>query len=533
MVARSLAQAPFRLWTFNGGLRLANHKAESTRAAVTHAALPKRLILPLQQHIGSAAKVVVAAGERVRKGQLLAKADGYISAGLHAPSSGTVAALREHPIAHPSGLSASCVILETDGLEEWCELPPPLADYLAVTPAELRQRVRDAGIVGLGGASFPSAVKLNPDPSVRIDLLILNGAECEPYITCDDMLMRERARQIIGGLLIMRHALQVKAAIIGIEDNKPEAYAALVRALAEYGMEVEGISIHTVPTLYPAGGEKQLLRVLTGCEVPSHGVPAEIGMVCHNVGTAAAVFDAVMEGRPLISRYVTITGEGVRNPRVLDVLIGTPISELIEQCGGYNREVKRLLMGGPMMGFALQSDEVPVVKGTNCILATGGLETEPGPVMPCIRCGACMDVCPANLLPQQLYWHARSKEFDRIQDYHLFDCIECGCCAVVCPSHIPLIQYYRFAKTEIWAQQREKQKADLARRRHEFHLERIEREKQEKAAKLRQKKAALQDTSTAEDPRKAVIAAAVARATAKQADAKLVTTADAARERDS
>ena len=508
-----------KLWKFNGGLQLADHKAESTQHPVLRAQLPQQLILPLQQHIGATAKALVGIGERVRKGQLLAVADGYISAPLHAPSSGTVTALEERPVAHPSGLSAPCIVVETDGRDEWCELPLPMANYLAMDPAVLRQRIREAGIVGLGGAAFPTAVKLNPGPNVRLHRLILNGAECEPYITCDDMLMRERAREIIGGLLIMRHALQVSDAMIGLEDNKPEAYDALTTALADFGSEANGISIRQVPTIYPAGGEKQLIRVLTGRAVPSHGIPAEVGVVCHNVGTAAAVFAAVMAGRPLLSRYLTVTGKGVQRPRVLEVLLGTPVWHLIEQCGGYTDHVERLVMGGPMMGFALPSDAVPVVKGSNCILAASAAEiAPPAPAMPCIRCGACAEVCPANLLPQQLYWYAKAKDFDKVQEYHLFDCIECGCCAAVCPSHLPLIQYYRFAKTELWAQERDKQKADMARRRHEFHLTRIAREKQEKETALRQRKAALHKETAApsEDPRKAAIEAAVARAKAKK-----------------
>ncbi len=523
----SIAYHLSKLWKFSGGLQLDDHKADSTQQAVVRAQLPQELILPLQQHIGTTAKALVRVGERVRKGQLLASTDGYISAAVHAPSSGTVTALEERPVAHPSGLSALCMVLKTDGLDEWCELPPPMANYLAMDPAALRQRVREAGIVGLGGAAFPTAVKLNPGPNVRIHLLILNGAECEPYITCDDMLMRERAREIIGGLLIMRHALQVSDAIIGLEDNKPEAYQALTTALAGFGSEAAGIIIQKIPTIYPAGGEKQLIRVLTGREVPSHGIPAEIGVVCHNVGTAAAVFAAVMEGRPLLSRYLTVTGKGVQDPQVLEVLLGTPVSHLIEQCGGYTDRVERLVMGGPMMGFALHSDAVPVVKGGNCILAASAAEiAPPAPAMPCIRCGACAEVCPANLLPQQLYWYAKAKDLDKVQDYHLFDCIECGCCAAVCPSHIPLIQYYRFAKTELWAQERDKQKADIARQRHEFHLARIAREKQEKETALRKRKAVLhKETATPgkADPKKAAIEAAVARAKAKKAVQKGVT----------
>lgn len=516
----SISQSFSRLWKFHGGLHLNEHKQESTQTAVIQARLPNYLILPLQQHIGAPAKPIVSAGEKVLKGQLLARADGYVSASLHAPSSGVVTAIEERPVAHPSGLSARCIVVETDGRDESEPLAPSQANYLAVDPADIRKRVRESGIVGLGGAAFPSAVKLNAGSTVNIHLLILNGAECEPYITCDDMLMRERAREIIGGLLIMRHALQVKEAIIGIEDNKPQAYEALKTALAEFGSEADGVFIRQLPTLYPCGGERQLIRILTGREVPTQSIPAEIGMVCHNVGTAAAVFAAIIEGRPLISRYITVTGAGVKHPRVLEVRIGTPINELIDQCGGYTDRIERLIMGGPMMGFALQSDEVPVVKGSNCILAAGKTELAPyHPPRPCIRCGACMEVCPANLLPQQLYWYSKAEDFDKAQDYHVFDCIECGCCAAVCPSHIPLVQYYRFAKTAIWAQERERQQSDHARQRYETHLARTDREKQEKAARLSRKKKALQKPAPESQPvdaKKAAIEAAVARARAKK-----------------
>jgi electron transport complex protein RnfC len=331
------------------------------------------------------------------------------------------------------------------------------------------------------------------------------------------MLMRQRAEQIISGLLIMRHTLQARKAIIAVKDNKLEAYKALAEALNSFGAQTTGIELRQVATRYPVGGEKQLIKVLTGREVPSHGIPPEISMVCHNVGTAVAVHEAIIEGRPLISRYLTVTGQGVRQPQVLEVLLGTPIAQLIDQCGGYQGSVERLIMGGPMMGFALHTDQVPVTKGSNCLLvASPGELAPPAPPMPCIRCGVCADACPANLLPQQLYWYARAKDFDKTQNYHLFDCIECGCCATVCPSHIPLVQYYRFAKTEIWTQEQDRQKADIARQRHAFHQTRIEQEKQTKEAKLRKKKAALQQPSGGKDPIKSAVEAAVARAKAKK-----------------
>lgn len=480
-----------RLWKFNGGVHLPGHKDESTRLPVTRAHLPKRLILPLHQHIGEAAEAVVKVGDHVLKGQMIAHAKGFVSAPLHAPSSGTVVEIGDLPVPHPSGLNAPCIVMETDGEDRWTELRPH-CDYDQLDPSHLRNIIREAGIVGLGGAGFPSFIKLNPGPGKTVDTLILNGVECEPYITCDDMLMRERGQEIICGLRIMRHALHARACVIAMEDNKPEAYAALLAATR--GTDIEVIQ---VPTIYPAGGEKQLIKVLTGMEVPSNGLPIHIGIVCHNVGTAVAVYRAIEHGEPLISRYMTITGGNIVQPRNLEVLIGTPVKDLLDECGWHPDTLERLVMGGPMMGFSLPGDDVPVIKTTNCILAmTRDDAPAHRPVMPCIRCGACADACPVNLLPQQLYWHAHAKDLDKIQEYDLFDCIECGCCSYVCPSNIPLVHYYRYAKTEIWAAEREKQKAEQARIRHEFRLQRIDREKAERAAKHAQKKEELTSITT-------------------------------------
>jgi electron transport complex protein RnfC len=385
-------------------------------------------------------------------------------------------------------------------------------------PADIRQKVRDAGIVGLGGAGFPTSVKLNPGPDAVVDLLVINAAECEPYISCDEALMCNQTRHIIDGVRIMRHALHARQVVIGIEDSMQDAIKCLQAGLEENG-ETE-IRIIPVPTIYPAGGEKQLIYALTGEEVPSQGLPIDLGVVCHNVGTAAAIARALLHGEPLISRVVTVTGDGVRQPANLEVRIGTLISELIEQCGGYSDEVTQLLMGGPMMGFSLPNDTIPTIKTTNCILATSRREApQPPPARPCIRCGQCTDVCPARLLPQQLYWYAHARNFDKVQDYNLFDCIECGCCAQVCPSHIPLVQYYRFAKTEIWDQERERQKSDIARHRHEFRLERLEREKKElEERRARAKKALHQRPKAGDaDAKKAEIAAALERVKARKA----------------
>ena len=295
----------YLLHRFHGGLHLPDNKHQSTSLPVEKASLPKRLLLPLQQHIGEPAEPLVAVGERVLKGQMIAAAQGLISAPVHASSSGTVVEIGDHPVAHPSGLSAPCIVIETDGRDEWCELPPPIVDVDAMNPDALRERIRNAGIVGMGGAAFPSSVKLNPGPSRHVHTLVINGAECEPFITCDDMLMRNRADRVLVGVAILRQLVAADRCLIGIEDNKPEAIAAMQQALLESGLD--NTEVVTIPTRYPSGGEKQLIRILTGVEVPSGHIPAYIGVVCNNVGTAAAVADAVLDGKPLISRYLTLT----------------------------------------------------------------------------------------------------------------------------------------------------------------------------------------------------------------------------------
>ncbi len=501
-----------KLWRFPGGIHLDGHKGLATARPISSAAIPAQLVIPLQQHIGAPAKPLVSVGDKVLKGQMLAQPDGYVSAPVHASSSGTVIAIEEREVPHPSGLAAPCIIIETDGADTWYELTPR-PEYKQLEPSELRNIIRDAGIVGLGGAGFPSFIKLNPGGHTAVDTLLLNGAECEPYISCDDMLMRERPAEIIRGARIMRHALQARNCLIGIEDNKPEAIQAMSQALTDLG-EKE-IKLVVVPTRYPTGGEKQLIKVVTGKEVPSQGLPLDVGVVCHNVATAASTYRAVEKGEPLISRVVTITGHGATSPKNMEVRIGTPINQLLEQAGGTSGNYQ-LLMGGPMMGFALKADQLPTIKTTNCLLlATEADLPRHGASMPCIRCGECARVCPAQLLPQQLYWHSRAKEFDKVQDYHLFDCIECGCCAYVCPSSLPLVQFYRYAKTEIWAQERDKQAADLARKRHEFRGFRKEREKEEKAAKHKARAKAVKGDS-GDEAKKAAIQAAMERAKAKR-----------------
>lgn len=501
-----------RRYRFHGGLKLAGCRDAASARPIRAAGIPAELVLPLAQHIGEPAECLVKPGDTVYRGQVVARAVGSISAPVHAATSGTVTAVEPRPVPHPSGLPAACIVIATDGRDTPApDLPPPL-DYRNTDIDTLLERVREAGIVGLGGAGFPTRAKLERRDA--IELLVINGVECEPCIACDDALQRERAQEVIEGVRILQHIVQPRACVIAVEDNMPEALQALRAALAN-GNET-GIRVVDVPTIYPTGGERQLIKVLTDREVPSQGFPADIGIIVQNVGTAAAVYRAVAQGEPLLSRIVTVTGDGVREACNLEALVGTPVSHLVAAAGGYTDHVERLLIGGPMMGYAVNTDTVPVIKTTNCVLAvTPQSMPAPAPALPCIRCGRCAEVCPATLLPQQLYWFARSANHDAAQDYGLFDCIECGCCAHVCPSHIQLVQYYRHAKTAIWQQEKQKKKADIARARHEARLERQERLKREREERLASKKQAT-DKSAGDAARQAAIQAALERVQKKK-----------------
>ncbi len=480
-----------KVWDIHGGIHPAENKQQSLTGPLQTVALPKTLVLPLSQHIGAPATPVVSVGDKVLKGQLIAAAKGFVSAPVHASSSGVVSAIEERAVPHASGMQAPCIVIETDGLERWAE-HNAAANYRNKTAAELVAIIRDAGITGLGGAGFPSAVKLQPRQS--IDTLIINATECEPYITADDQLMRQRSADILIGIDILAHILgDPERVLIGIEDNKPEAQEALAKALANKPVSEHAPPIEVVefPTKYPSGGEKQLVQILTGEEVPSGKLPADLGIVCQNIGTTHAIYRAVCHGEPLVSRITTVTGKACSTPGNFEVLIGTPVAHLLEQAGFNEALCPQLVMGGPMMGFALPSTAVPIVKATNCLLATTAQESPaPPPAQACIRCGHCAEACPANLLPQQLYWHAQSKNYERLEAHHLGDCIECGACSYVCPSSIPLVQYYRAAKGEIRLINEEKQQSDRARIRFERHQARIEQEEKDKAAKREARKLA-------------------------------------------
>jgi electron transport complex protein RnfC len=523
------------LHRFPGGLHPAQHKSESNGTPIQVARVAGTLVLPLKQHIGAAARPVVAVGERVLRNQALAKADGFVSAPIHAPTSGIIVAIEEHPVPHPSGLSAPCVVLEPDGVDEAMQAFEPWPDYRAIAPILLRERVREAGVVGLGGAVFPSAVKLAGTPGTPIHTVVLNGAECEPYITCDDRLMRERAEEVLRGGQIIMHMVAAHKCLVGVEDNKPEAIAALRKAATTLGDP--RIEIIAIPTIYPSGAEKQLIHVLTGERISRETRSTERGFLGHNVATAAAVYRAVVHGEPLTRRIVTLTGSGMQHKGNWEVPLGMLACDLIAQAGGYTPDVARLILGGPMMGFALGSDEVPLTKAANCLLALAAPDAPVDPLpLPCIRCGRCAEGCPVELQPQQLLWDAKAGDFERAEKQdNLFECIECGICAAVCPSHIPLVQYFRYAKTEIWQREREKDKAAQAKERFEARNARLAREKREREEMLASRRAQLAaqkvegaGTDTGTDEKQKAIQAALERAKARKA-AQQQSSADGAR----
>ncbi|MEY3650808.1 MAG: Electron transport complex protein RnfC [Pseudomonadota bacterium] len=510
--------------TVRGGVHPAEHKQESTTLPIGSLPISKRLVLPLRQHVGNLPKVLVTVGQHVLKGQLLAEAEGNISAAIHAPTSGVVVAIEDALIPHPSGLPDQCIVIDSDGLDTWGERVA--IDWRHLDQSALLAALRNSGIVGLGGAAFPTQIKLRTNPKVQIKTLVVNAAECEPYITCDDMLMRERAADILKGVEIAQYLLGAEECLIGIEDNKPEAAEAMRQACIN--SPVRNLQVVVVPTQYPSGDARQLIRLLTGMEVPNDKRSTDVGVQCFNVATLLALHRYFDFGEPSLSRVVTITGN-VANPRNYDVPFGTPVTDLIAAAGGVLDHTDDYIMGGPMMGFSLPSVDVPITKASNCIIASAPqLFAPPPPAMPCIRCARCADVCPISLQPQELYWFSKSSNLEKARDYKLFDCIECGCCTYACPSNIPLVQYYRFAKSEIIAQDRAKEAADLARERNEFRLMRIEREKQERAQKHAQKAVGAQTEAAketavvsanpeADAAKKAAIAAAIERAKAQKA----------------
>ncbi|MDR7019979.1 electron transport complex subunit RsxC [Aeromonas salmonicida] len=497
------------LWDFHGGIHPPENKHQSSLTPVVDAGLPPQLIIPVRQHAGPAGDLLVQIGDKVKKGQPLTRYDKGRIVPVHASTSGTITAIGHHTVAHPSGLDDLCITLTPDGEDAWGEHNAK-PDYWNLERGELLERIQQAGIAGLGGAVFPTHSKLDGRGQLT-EILIVNGLECEPYISTDDRLMQEYADEIMDGIRVLKHLLKPKLTLIGVEDNKPAAIAELTRHATD-----EDVLVKTVPTKYPSGGAKQTIELLTGRQVPKGGRAVDMGIMVLNVATVFAIKRAIIDGEPLISRIVTLTGDAFKRPGNAWVLLGTPVRWLLQRFELQPEADQRVIMGGPMMGFTLPHAMVPVVKATNCLLSPTRAELPPpGPEQACIRCSACADACPANLLPQELYWYSRAKEYDKAEGLNLFDCIECGACAWVCPSQIPLVQYYKIAKDDIREARAEAEKAERAKQRFEAKQARFEREKAarearhaEAAAQRRQAMAA----SGGEDP----VAAALARIKAKQ-----------------
>ncbi|ENC6421644.1 electron transport complex subunit RsxC [Aeromonas veronii] len=497
------------LWDFHGGIHPADNKLQSSQSPVVDAGLPPRLIIPLRQHAGPAGDLLVQVGDKVKKGQPLTRyAKGRVVP-VHASTSGTITEIGNHTVAHPSGLGDLCVILTPDGEDEWGERNGK-ADYWNLERGELLERIQQAGVAGLGGAVFPTHSKLDGRGQLT-EILIVNGLECEPYITTDDRLMQQYADEIMDGIRVLKHLLKPKLTLIGVEDNKPEAIEQLTRHATD-----EDVLVKTVPTKYPSGGAKQTIELLTGRQVPKGGRAVDIGIMVLNVATVFAIKRAIIDGEPLIERIVTLTGDSFKKPGNAWVRLGTPVRWLLQRFELQPEAEQRVIMGGPMMGFTLPHAMVPVVKATNCLLAPTQAELPaPGPEQACIRCSACADACPATLLPQELYWYSRAKEYDKAEKLNLMDCIECGACAWVCPSEIPLVQYYKIAKDDIREARAEAEKAERAKQRFEAKQARFEREKAAREARHAEAAAQRRQTMTAaggEDP----VAAALARIKAKQ-----------------
>ena len=496
-----------KIWDFDGGIHPPEMKTQSNGTPLRQVPLAPRFIIPLKQHIGAEGELCVNVGDRVLRGQPLTRGRGRMLP-VHAPTSGKVIAIAPHSTAHPSALAELSVMIDADGEDRWIERDG-WADYQRRSREELITRIHQFGVAGLGGAGFPTGVKLQGGGD-RIETLIINAAECEPYITADDRLMQDCAAQVVEGIRILAHILQPREVLIGIEDNKPQAISMLRAVLAD----AHDIALRVIPTKYPSGGAKQLTQILTGKQVPHGGRSSDIGVLMQNVGTAYAVKRAVIDGEPITERVVTLTGESVSRPGNVWARLGTPVSHLLNDAGFCSSADQMVIMGGPLMGFTLPWLDVPVVKITNCLLAPSATEMGETPEeQGCIRCSACADACPADLLPQQLYWFSKGQQHDKATAHNIADCIECGACAWVCPSSIPLVQYFRQEKAEIYAIAQEEKRAAEAKARFEARQARLEREK---AARLeRHKNAAAQPAAKDQD----AIAAALARVKEKQAQA--------------
>lgn len=522
-----------KFWQFHGGIHPPEQKSLTSGKPIRQLPLPKQLILPLQQHIGRQGDLLVTVGDKVLKGQPLTQSTNPMAVPIHAPTSGIISAIKKSVIAHPSGLSELCIFLDVDFEDTW--QPREICqDFTKLSKQEIIAKIADSGIAGMGGAGFPTHIKINTKPN--IDFLIINAAECEPYITADDLLMCEQSAAIIDGVKILEQLLNPALILIGIEDNKPSA----IKALQHATKDIEKINVCVLPTKYPTGGEKQLIKILTGKEVKSGALPIHSNIVVQNVATCFAISDAVINDIPLIRRVVTLTGQALSKPQNVWALLGTPVSYLLEQTGFVSETPVEssplvpnppvasppVIMGGPLMGFSILNELVPIVKTSNCILAPSKTEMPSAfdhnaNEVECIRCGQCSDVCPSQLLPQELQWSAKAKDHQQLTKLNIFDCIDCGACAYVCPSQIPLVQYYRIAKAEIRQQQQldiksEKAKVRFEARKLRLEKEKIAREEKHKKAAAARKATMNKKSADGGDTASSAVAAALARVKAKK-----------------
>ncbi len=437
--------------TFKGGVHPAEYKELSENCEFEIMPNPKQVVLPLSQHIGKPSIPLVKKGDDVKAGQIIADADGFISVPIHSSVSGKVKKISTEIT--PSGFPKDSILIAADESNQ-IELQPPL-NIETVSSKEIQERVKWAGIVGQGGAAFPTFVKITPQQNQKIDAVILNGCECEPYLTRDFRFMIERTEEVIEGLKLIMKSLGVGKGYIGIEDNKPEAINKLKKAVANY----DNIEVEVLETKYPQGAEKMLIKAILDREVPPGKLPLDVGAVIQNIGTALAVYDAVVKGEPQITAALTVSGYGIKEPKNLIVRVGTPIANVIEYCGGITEDASKIVIGGPMMGVAQFDFSAPVTKATSGILVLTKAEENLYEETTCLRCGKCIEVCPLNLIPTKL---ARFTQLDRLEDaesYNISVCMECGTCTFTCPANIPLVQWIRLGKQRVLALQRERKSA--------------------------------------------------------------------------
>jgi electron transport complex protein RnfC len=435
-----------KLRTFKGGIHPPDNKHWTSHKAIEDCPLPDELVVPLSQHIGAPSVACVEVGQHVAKGQEIGSAKGFVSVPVHASTSGEVVAIENRP--HPFGTSLPAVVIKPDGEDSWSS-NLQFTDPGSLTSDELIEKVRQAGVVGMGGAAFPAHVKMSPPPEKPIQTLLFNGVECEPYLTSDHRMMLEESERVLQGVALLQYVYGAERVVIGIEANKPDAIALLKKQCADAPIEILPLQVK-----YPQGAEKQLIFAATGREVPSGGLPMDVGVAVHNVSTAAAVTDAVMLGRPLIERVCTVTGPAIKEPKNLRIRIGMPLSHLVEVCGGLVEEPGKIILGGPMMGFTQVGFDVPVIRGSSGLLLLREEDIANSPEGPCIRCARCVQACPMNLMPTTIAAYARRDLVEETEEYCAMDCIECGSCSYVCPASIPLVQLIRHGKAAVLAKKR-------------------------------------------------------------------------------